>query len=267
MAGGLLDRGEDQDGGIGVVTTLRLVPGGTFYLLSYPRSGSTLTRTYLSVLQGRPQLSQYVGDVVVPESGPLTDALDGVRLVKSHHFSPLHQPAIYLVRDGRNAMLSNLFLKFLSGGHAISRVSDVCRGLRLLADEDEFWGDHVSEAVRMADTSDMCFVRYEGLLADPVAVLQTMASFMGATVPAAVLAESVRIVGESRRYRSDPGSGYGYVAEPGSIYDLLQRHRGGDYWRELFDTPARRYFHERGGTAGLLRFGYERSAEWWREGE
>ncbi|MHB1569740.1 MAG: sulfotransferase domain-containing protein [Solirubrobacteraceae bacterium] len=238
----------------------------TFYLLSYPRSGSTLTRTYFSVLQGRPQLSQYRGDVVTADAVPLTDALDAVNLVKSHHFSPLHRPAIYLLRDGRDAMLSNMFLKFLSGGHRLSRPQEVCTGLRLLADEDEFWGDHVASAMRLAETEDVCFVRYEDLLADPVAALQTMTTFMGATVAVPTLAESVRLVAESRRYRDSPGSGYGHVAEPGSIYDVIGQNRGGDYWRELFDAPARRFFHERGGTAGLLRFGYESSAEWWRAG-
>jgi Sulfotransferase domain len=267
MTAGLFDRREDEHGRIGIATTLRLVTADTFYLLSYPRSGSTLTRTYLAVLQGRPQLSQYRGDVVVPERSALTRALDGVRVVKSHHFSPLHRPAIYLIRDGRNAMLSNLFLKFLSGGHRLSRPHDVCAGLRLLADEDEFWGDHVTSAVQLANSDEVCFIRYEDLRTDPVAALQTMSSFMGATVPARVLAESVRAVSDSRRYQHDPGSGYGHVAQPGSIYDLIQQHRGGDYWRELFDAPARRFFHERGGTAGLLRFDYESSEDWWRAGE
>jgi hypothetical protein len=237
-----------------------------FYLLSYPRSGSTLTRTYFSVLQGRPQLSQYVRDVVLPEGGPLTEALDGLRLLKSHHFSDAHRPCIYLVRDGRNAMLSNLFLKFLSGGHRLTRPEEVTDGLRLLAAEDEFWGDHVAQALRTASAEKVCFVRYEDLVAEPVATLQTMISFMGRMVPAEQLQACVEAVAQSRRYHEDPLSGYGHRAERGSIYERIQRERGGDYWRSLFDAQARRYFHERGGTAGLQRFGYEASPTWWRDG-
>jgi Sulfotransferase domain len=236
-----------------------------YYLLSYPRSGSTLLRTYLAHLQGAPQLSQYRGDVVVAANRdrPLTRALDGLRLVKSHHFSELHRPAIYLVRDGRNAMLSNLFLRFLSGGHALSRPDQVGAGLRLLDADYEFWGDHVDTALALAASEHVCFVRYEDLIAEPVSALQSIISFMGAAVPDQPLRTAVAAAARSDTYRAAPRSGHTSVHEPGSIYDRIQSDRGRDYWRGLFDADACRWFHERGGTAGLLRFGYERSERWW----
>lgn len=231
------------------------------YLISYPRSGSTLLRTYFSVLQGRPQLSAYPGDVVVPEVGSLTDALDDVRLVKSHHFHPVYRRIVYLIRDGRNAMISHLYLQFLHGGHDFSRPHELLAGLEQLDREGHFWGDHVAQALAHPDA---CFVRYEDLVAEPVTVLREVTAFAGRSVPEDALAACVRLVRASEAYRRTAWSGHRDRPEPGSMWSLLHAHRDGDYWREIFDPRARGWFHERGGTPYLVQFGYAASEEWWR---
>jgi hypothetical protein len=228
------------------------------YLLSYPRSGNTLCRVYLSILQGRPQLSAYVGDVLAPPAGPLTDALDGVRFVKTHHFSPTYERIVYLVRDGRNAMLSHLYLQFVHGGHEYTRRADVLAGLRQLDAEGHFWGDHVAEA--QARERELLFVRYEDLIADPVGALGAIAGFAGAAVPDVVLRECVALAGDAAARRDPTRHRRG---DPGSIYAHIDADRGSDYWRELLDGEARRWFHERGGTPHLRRFGYALRDDWW----
>ncbi|MGD1065801.1 MAG: hypothetical protein ABR975_03205, partial [Vulcanimicrobiaceae bacterium] len=35
-------------------------------------------------------------------------------------------------------------------------------------------------------------------------------------------------------------------------------------WQTAFDAPARRRFHDLGGTEALLRLGYETNENWWR---
>lgn len=231
------------------------------YLISYPRSGSTLCRTYFSILQGRPQLSAYPADVVVPEAGPLTDALNDFRLVKSHHFSPAYERVVYLVRDGRNAMISHLYLQFLHGGHQYARREDLLTGLKHLDAEGHFWGDHVAQALEQPDVS---FVRYEDLISDPQSVLREVIDFAGRSVPEEALAQCVRLASQSQSYRRNLGSGYDHHPEPGSIWATMHAHREDDYWREILDGSSRRWFHERGGTAHLIRFGYENSESWWR---
>jgi hypothetical protein len=37
-------------------------------------------------------------------------------------------------------------------------------------------------------------------------------------------------------------------------------------WRQAFDRPARRRFHDLGGTEMLVRLGYEADEDWWRQG-
>jgi Sulfotransferase domain len=235
------------------------------YLVSYPRSGNTLVREYFSILQGRAQRSVYEGDVVDAPDTALTHALDRVELVKSHQIPADGSPMIYLVRDGRNATLSFLYMAFLFGGHRYSALTEAYEGIWRLDGVEGSWASHVAEAVRQSATRKALFVRYEDLISSPETALQRMSEFTDADVPAAVLGECVRRQKNCNRYAQNPYNGYLYTPAKGSIYDILKQHRGGDYWRHIFDARTKRYFHDCGATRLLLHFGYERSEDWWRE--
>jgi Sulfotransferase domain len=235
------------------------------YLVSYPRSGNTLVREYFSPLQGRAQQSIYPGDVVDPTDAALTHALDHIEIIKSHRIPADGSPMIYLVRDGRNATLSFLYMTFLFGGHQYSELSEAYEGIWRLDATEGCWADHVAEAVRQSEARQVLFVRYEDVVLSPETALRGMIRFMNADVPAAVLRECVRRHRGSDKYAQNPYNGFLYEPAKGSIYDILKRRRGGDYWRHILDGRSRRYFHDRGATPLLLHFGYERSADWWEE--
>jgi len=235
----------------------------TVYLVSYPRSGNTLVREYFSLLQGRAQRSVYEGDVVDSPEAALTHALDHVELVKSHQIPSDPSPMIYLVRDGRNATLSFLYMKFLFGDHRYSALTEAYEGIWRLNAVEGSWADHVSEAVRQSAVRKVLFVRYEDLISSPETALQRISEFVEADVAAAALGECIRRQKRCSRYVQNPYNGYLYTPAKGSIYDVLKQHRDGDYWRHIFDVRSRRYFHDCGGTRMLLRFGYERSEDWW----
>jgi len=235
-----------------------------FHLVSYPRSGNTLVREYFSILQGAPQLSVYEGDVVRSDGAALTRALDRVELVKSHQMPADDGAMIYLVRDGRNATLSFLYMAFLFGGHRASRLSEVYDAIRKLDAAEGSWAEHVARALERATARPSLVVRYEDLVREPAAALAAMARFMGAELSDDVLGECVRRQQLIARYGKNPYNGYLYEPAENSIYDLLKRHRRGDYWRHILDPRTRRYLHESGATELLLRFGYESSADWWR---
>jgi hypothetical protein len=235
------------------------------YLVSYPRSGNTLVREYFSILQGRPQRSVYAGDVVDATDTALTHSIDHIEIVKSHQIPADRSPMIYLVRDGRNATLSFLYMTFLFGDHQYSELTEVYEGVWRLDATEGCWADHVGEALRQSEVRKVLFVRYEDVVSRPETALRRIIRFTKANVPGAVLGECVRRHERSNRYAQNPYNGYLYEPAKGSIYDILKQRRGGDYWRDILDGRSRRYFHERGGTPLLLRFGYERSADWWRE--
>jgi hypothetical protein len=235
------------------------------YLVSYPRSGSTLVRDYFAILQGRPQLSLYVDDVLQSSGAGLTAALAHVDVLKSHQMPPDDHPAIYLVRDGRNATLSFLYMSYLFGGHRFSEPDDLEEAIQWLDGTEGCWSDHVAEALQQSGKRPILFVRYEDMVASPESALGQMLHFLGVEVSASTLADCVRRQQRLDRYAENPHNGFLHRPPGYSIYALLQQHRPGPYWRQIFDGRSRRYFHERGGTGPLLHFGYERSSDWWKE--
>jgi hypothetical protein len=234
------------------------------YLVSYPRSGNTLVRSYFALLQGRPQLSVYAGDVVQPRCAALTSSLDHIDLIKSHEMPAGNDPVIYLVRDGRNATLSFLFMSFLFGGHQFSELGELDEAIRWLDRTEGCWSDHVTHALQRSERRAILFVRYEDLVARPESALHEMLHFLKFELPLPTVADCVRRHKQSDNYAENPYNGF--LDQTGtSIYALLQQHRRGAYWRYIFDQRSKRYFHERGGTSSLLHFNYEHSPDWWRE--
>jgi hypothetical protein len=210
------------------------------------------------------QPSIYPDDVVGTDGAALTSALDDIVLVKSHGLPPGDDPVIYLVRDGRNATLSFLYMAFLFGGHRFSRLDEVYDGIRDLDAKEGSWAAHVAAALRDAPRRRMLAVRYEDLMRHRAAALAAMAQFAGAAVPPSAIARCIEQHAAADRYAENPYNGFLFEPEQQSIYDLLKRHRQSDYWRHILDERSKQYFHRSGATGALLRFGYERSADWWR---
>jgi hypothetical protein len=234
------------------------------HLVSYPRSGSTLLRSYLARLQGRPQLSVYNEDIVGAFASPLSHALDRALVIKSHQIPQDDGPMIYLVRDGRNATLSFLFMSFLMGGHKFSGLSEVSAAIRFLDDREGSWAGHLGAALAKSRKRRCLFVRYEDLRQDPQVAISRVAQFLGGEPSAQAIDACVRLEQANQSYFGKWFSGYRYTPRSGTIYDALVRKRDGDYWRDIFDDAAKRYFHETGGTQYLLQYGYEQSAAWWK---
>jgi hypothetical protein len=236
------------------------------WLVSYPRSGNTLMREYLSILQGRPQYSVYAGDLVDVAGPRLTDALDGVMLVKTHQMpTEDDDPIVYLVRDGRNATLSFLYMSFLFGGHRFTRLEDAYDGIRFLDETEGGWAAHVRSALTQGTRRSLLVLRYEDLLADPAATLVRMTGFLGATLPQTVAEVCVEQQSARTDYEMQPGSGYQFEPEPGGTFAILKQHRREEYWRLILDSRCQRHLHLSGATNYLLRFGYEVSPDWWRD--
>ncbi len=235
------------------------------HLVSYPRSGSTLLRRYLSILQGRPQRSRYPRDVVDAGLPALTRDLDRVEIVKTHQFPDDERDLIYLVRDGRNASLSFVYMTFLTGGHRLFRLEEAYEALRTLDRREGSWGGHVGSILQEAGRRRILFLRYEDLVDAPAAAIARLARFLDCDIDSGTIADCLELERLSTRYAENPLSGYLYDPPAGSIYEILKRHRRDDYWRHIFDARCKRYFHENGGTTGLIHFGYEGSPDWWRD--
>lgn len=235
-----------------------------FYLVSYPRSGSTLVRSYFAILQGAPQLSVYADDFVAANGAALAPALADIDLVKSHELPPGDDPIVYLVRDGRNATLSHLQMTALFDGHGFWRLGEVREAIKWLDDHEGSWTAHVAAALAQRRHRPVLVVRYEDLVAAPARALAQIIGFMDADVAPEALSAAVARHRQADRYADNPYNGFRHTPPEGSIFALLQKHRRGAYWRHILDAPSRRYLHEAGATEFLLQFGFEPSADWWR---
>jgi hypothetical protein len=94
-------------------------PAPLVWLASYPRSGNTFVRTILYQCFGVRSASVYPNDLFYQEKvrgltghiehhapGKIEFGAEPVRLIKTHGLPPDERPAIYIVRDGRDAIVS-----------------------------------------------------------------------------------------------------------------------------------------------------------------
>lgn len=162
------------------------------WLASYPRSGNTLTRQLLLQTMGiqthsihkdrdiaaNPHLASAVGHVSHEGDWPaLRDhALNSDQLfvVKTHYPPEDDGKAIYVVRDGRASLVSFVhFLRDLYGEKQVD-VGQLLEGWRLFGT----WSGHL-EAWQPLSRPNTLLVRFENLVADPVAEAARIAAFLG----------------------------------------------------------------------------------------
>jgi hypothetical protein len=163
------------------------------WLASYPRSGSTLTRQVFRQIFGLRTHSRYndrkdislVPEVVDavghepyvgewPEFHERAAASDELFLVKTHEPPGDEGKAIYIVRDGRAAMVS--FFHFLC---EVRQRSDIDMP-RVIEGRVPFgsWSNHLSAWNPLA-RPDTLLVRFEDLVAEPAAPAARIAEFLG----------------------------------------------------------------------------------------
>ena len=160
------------------------------WLASYPRSGNTLLRMILKNCFGLssqsvyadadfvdPQLADAVGHETVgdnPRSFVARAQAEGRRLyVKTHELPPgRHLPVIYVVRDGRSAVVSYLHYLRQVLGHEVA-LTDVISGRM-----GPLWSAHV-RGWALEPRQNRLVVRYEKLAAGDAESLNAIAAFIG----------------------------------------------------------------------------------------
>jgi hypothetical protein len=172
------------------------------WLASFPRSGNTLLRIILNsgfgiststiysgphqrVNQVYTQMNQLIGDVDTTGTLDELDADTKVHFLKTHELSAAgdHRRAVYVVRDGRDALVSyaHFVRTFESDRYSASSFDENLEMLIRSRDQFGGWSRHVAAwSSRAAPTS---VVRYEDLLVAPVDTV--LASFLrlGVTLP------------------------------------------------------------------------------------
>lgn len=168
------------------------------WLASYPRSGNTFFRIVLHHAYNLKTFSVYddpvlerigVAEVIGHEDLPAPvetlRASPEVFFIKTHDLPTDNSPAVYLVRDGRDALVSHAryvqSFRKKSPGLFSSEERDFERTLeKLIATKPQFggWSEHVRQWTTRADARTVV-VRFEELIASPQAEVEKAIDALG----------------------------------------------------------------------------------------
>jgi hypothetical protein len=227
------------------------------WLASYPRSGNTFLRLALRRLYGLPTLSVYDesssspdADAIAELTGGRADSrtLDELAADAAPHFVKTHElphdecPAMYVVRDGRDALVSyaRFQLTYVRPGTDANDASAFDEVLRDVVTEDTSFGGWSANVLawtrRAAPTA---VIPFEQLVAEPeTRVVSALASLGLPLVPL----EAGAVPGFAELQRRIPG--------------FFRAGRSGA-WREVMSDDLHERFWLRHGDA-MRALGYER---------
>ena len=237
-------------------------------LLSYPKSGSTWVRFILAdVLAGKGDIHFLKTQLRIPElsasaadHGVDFERLPSPRIVRTHAmYFPECRKAVYLLRDGRDVMVSFYFHYQKFHGFAGSFLEFLEHAHRSC--EWAPWDQHVDSWIFDNPTLDrVCVIRYEALLADTFREMKKIICFGKLNCSDDELRRSIQRCTFEKMQRIEKEKGLGYV-DPGNTDIAFIRKGGRGHWREFFGQAEKSIFKERYGRP-LIEAGYESSFEW-----
>ncbi|HVU37824.1 MAG TPA: sulfotransferase domain-containing protein [Opitutales bacterium] len=165
------------------------------FLVSYPKSGNTWFR-YLAIGATFGVNPGRVPPAVLNELSPdvhqqtLYHRFTTPMLIKSHQLpQPEYRRVVYLVRDGRDALVSYLHFIRHYENTVVDGLAAARTGAGLGAGQ---WHQHVEQWLANPYGADLLVIRYEDLLRDPVPQLERFCNFAGMARPRDMLEAAVR---------------------------------------------------------------------------
>lgn len=233
------------------------------WIASYPRSGNTFFRHVLTQLYGVASFEKYSWG---PDHVPLK--LDGFEqlaklelsfaemsesaeryFIKTHDLPDDDNPAIYLVRDGRDALVShaNFVLEYdlKVVGPSRALFNDTLRSL--IETDSSFGGWSGNVRAWTARSAPTAIVRFEDLVADPIRNVRRAANEIGFRSPEA---GATGLLTFDELHRSHP--------------EFFRRGKVGTWREEMPDDLHELFWRRHGETMGLLGYRSPLSRRlWW----
>jgi hypothetical protein len=182
---------------------------------------------------------------------------------------------IFIVRDGRDSILSHRFQAFIDRAEYLSKEdlrirqefidnpSSFYSGTRSLFSEKGLRESAKGWAHNLVDTNNRAsellgeryyHLRYEDLLSNPLNEMNNLWTLLGVDPTVVGLNEKI-----SSELQQNPDADW-QEAKAGEIYGSLTKGKRGN-WRDLFNFRDRQIFKEVAGET-LIRWGYEQNLEW-----
>ncbi len=220
------------------------------WLASYPRSGNTFFRVALRYLYGcKPNCIYQMGGEGTGSLGVLDckvatdlsieelEADEEIHFVKTHDlWQPQYRRAIYLLRDGREALVS--YAHFLQSrfNHQVDKP-EFETGLRnLILEENSPFGTWSSNVASWEQCPQMTLVRFEDFTKRPLACLDEALKNLGVSIDRV----SADVPPFQELHQLAP--------------DFFRKGRVGE-WQDEFPADLLDLFHEK-SREQLVRYGY-----------
>lgn len=246
------------------------------FVVSYPRSGST---RFLNFMAAAFPASRYTA--FLPEGQYFStrgggSAAAGPVFVKDHRLREdyAENPVLYLVRDGRDVMLSLNDFTLRKPGLSAEAVAEGAAGLDGVLGEGErasrygAWPEHVAEALDWKDAGrPVTILRYDALMgengfeASRDALAETGIDYTRKGYDRGVNIAANR---EALLRQNNPSWQRTRIYPEGSLMDCWLDTPEASKWQTLLRPADKAVLHEAGFTGTLLRAGFEDDADWWR---
>lgn len=238
----------------------RAIRPGDIFLVSFPKSGNTWVRFWLANLLRPEQIEvnfRTINALVPPVTAlpNLKHPLPDPRFIKSHApFQPQYPRIVYILRDGRDAMLSYYYYqrnKLPAGttlADFLAQTPWPCH-----------WANHVASWLDANLPADkFLLLRYEEMKQDPAGQLQRLIQFSQLNVTPerfqqALKQSSFQAMRQAEQKYGGPG---GHNPEGGF---MRQGKNGG--WREQFG-PTEKEIAKKEMNQMLIRLRYEQKGDW-----
>jgi hypothetical protein len=241
-------------------TKVSLTPFGEFepddiFIMGYPKSGSTW---FQSLVAG----AIYGLDLEYAPFSVLQDLIPGQltqyyrrhstpMFFRSHDLpAPTYRRVIYVLRDGRDVMVSAWhWASALAGRHVdFERIVQGDLGPGSVS-----WHRHVDAWLDNPYGAQMLVVRYEDLLADPIRELERLCAFVGEERSRDMLQTAVDKASFQSLRRKEQKQGTGYVPFPRNK-EFFRRGKAGSFLDEMPPEVLDRFLAVAGPT--MRRCGY-----------
>ena len=211
------------------------------------------------------------GKTIVGDKSPNV-LLSGAAVKEAHRLYP-DASIIYVVRDGRDTVLSHRFQNFVDGAQFLSQKDLALRqafiqspelfrgGRRSVFTEKALqrmaanWADNILETDRLGHQlyGDRYFsLRYEDLIARPFDMMSKVWNFLGVNSDGLEARLELEI-------NQNPDAEWQGEKEPTIASELKKGQQGG--WKDFFTDLDKKIFKEKAGGV-LVNWGYEQGQNW-----
>jgi len=232
------------------------------FIVSYPRSGNTWIRFLLANLKAdvdRPidfvEMERLVPDIHVFGQWEMIHKMPPGRFIKSHMlFDKRYKRVIYVVRDGRDVMVSYYHLH-CPRNYPLSFLEFLRLHARIWPGH---WHQHVQSWLDHAGELSFLLVRYEDLLAGPVEQFRRIAEFVDMPTDRQLLTRAVENSTFEYLHKMELEKGHPQCSDPRLKFF---RKGGCGGWKQYFGPEHKRLFKQQANDV-LLRLGYIDSEDW-----